>query len=100
MLEKVLQSILRRYFGEFITGLEKVELAFWTGKINIQNASFRHEKINELLKLHNIPLSVKFSYLGGLELDVPWNKLSSAPVEIKLNNLYIVFSLEKLTDHP
>jgi len=66
MLEKVLQSVLRRYFGEFITGLEKVELAFWTGKIHIQNASFKHEKINELLKIRNIPLSVKFSFLGSL----------------------------------
>jgi hypothetical protein len=46
MLEKVLQSILRRYFGEYLTGLQNVELAFWTGKIHIQNASFKHEKIN------------------------------------------------------
>jgi len=66
MLEKVLQSILRRYFGEFITGLENVALAFWTGKINIQNASFKHAKINELLKMHNMPLSIAYSYLGSL----------------------------------
>lgn len=80
MLSKALQSILRRYFGEFITGLENVELTFWSGKINIQNASFKHDKINELLKLHNIPLSIKLSFLGNLEIDIPWNKLTSAPV--------------------
>lgn len=66
MLSKALQSILRRYFGEFITGLENVELTFWSGKINIQNASLKHDKINELLKLHNIPLSIKLSFLGNL----------------------------------
>lgn len=77
-----------------------MELAFWTGKIHIQNASFRHERINELLKLHNIPLSIKYSYLGALELDVPWNKLSSAPVNIKLSNVYIVLGLEKVLDNP
>jgi vacuolar protein sorting-associated protein 13A/C len=80
MLEKVLQSILRRYFGEFITGLEKVELAFWTGKIHIQDASLKHDKINELLRAHHIPLSLSFSFIGGLDIDIPWNRLSSAPV--------------------
>jgi hypothetical protein len=46
MLEKVLQAILRKYFGEYLTGLESVELAFWTGKIHIQSASLKHDKIN------------------------------------------------------
>jgi hypothetical protein len=96
MLSKALQSILRRYFGEFITGLENVELAFWTGKINIQNASFKHDRINELLKQHSIPLSIKLSFLGSLEIDVPWNKLTSAPVEIKLSDVLIVLKLEKI----
>jgi vacuolar protein sorting-associated protein 13A/C len=73
--------------------LENVELSFWTGKINIQNASFKHQKINELLRLSNIPFSIKYSFLGSLELDIPWKKLNSAPVEIKVDQVYIVFKL-------
>ena len=45
-----------------------------------------------------MPLSIQFSYIGGLELDIPWNKLSSAPVEIKLSDVYLVFSLDQFVD--
>ena len=43
--------------------------------------------------MHNIPLSIKLSFLGNLEIDIPWNKLTSAPVEIKLSNVMIVLKL-------
>jgi hypothetical protein len=51
-----------------------------------------------LLKLHSIPLSIRHSFLGNLEIDIPWNKLTSAPVEVKLSNVMIVLKLEKVLD--
>lgn len=80
MLEKIFQTIMGRYFGEFITGLENVELTFWSGKINLHNISLKHEKINELLKSKNIPFLIKYSHIGSLSLDIPWKSLSSTPV--------------------
>ena len=66
MLERLFQLLLKQYFGEFITGIDSVELALWTGKIHFQNASLKHEKLNELFKEKNIPLSLKYSSIGSL----------------------------------
>ena len=96
MLEKVLQSILRKYVGEFLTGIENLELAAWTGKMNLQNIALKHEHINRLLKKENIPVSLTYSSISSLSIDIPWNKLSSAPVEIKISGIYIAFRLEKM----
>lgn len=74
-----------------------MELAFWTGKIHIQDASLKHDKINELLRAHHIPLSLSFSFIGGLDIDIPWNRLSSAPVEIQLSNVLLVLRFEAPT---
>ena len=93
MLEKIFQLILRKYFGEFITGIDSVELALWTGKINFEKASLKHDKINEFLKSKNVPISLKYSSIGSLSIDVPWNKLSSAPVEVNIENILLVFKI-------
>ena len=96
MLEKILQSILRKYVGQFLTGLENLELGAWAGKIQLQNTALKHDHINGLLKKENIPLSLKYSSISSLSIDVPWTKISSAPVEIKISGIYIVFQLDKI----
>jgi vacuolar protein sorting-associated protein 13A/C len=97
MLEKIFQAIMRRYFGEFLTGIENVELAFWTGKINLNNIALKHEKINLLLKAKNIPFTIKYSHIGSLSIDIPWKSLSSTPVEVKVSDVYIVLKMEQFT---
>jgi vacuolar protein sorting-associated protein 13A/C len=71
-------------------------LAFWTGKILIQDAALKHNKINDLFKTNNIPLTIKYSSIRRLSIDVPWSKLSSAPVEIKIDGIFIVLKMNKV----
>ena len=73
-----------------------MELGIWSGKINLENISLKHKKINQLLKVHNIPLNIKYSHIGSLTIDIPWNKLSSAAVEIKIADILIVLNIDKI----
>ena len=39
---------------------------------------------------HGLPLRLKFGKIKKLSMKVPWTRLSSAPVELTLETLYLV----------
>ncbi|CAK86161.1 unnamed protein product (macronuclear) [Paramecium tetraurelia] len=90
MFEKILQRILFTYFGKFITGFDQtnLQLGIWNGNVVIENVALKQEILADL----ELPLELKFSSIGRLILKIPWNKLSSAPVEVVLENILIVFT--------
>lgn len=90
MFEKILEKILLTYFGRFITGFDKTNLSLgvWSGNIVIENVSLK----SEIIDLLQLPFKLKFSSLGRMILKVPWNKLSSAPVEVILEDILIVLN--------
>lgn len=90
MFEKILERILLTYFGKFISGFDKnnLSLGVWSGNIVIENVSLKPDIINLL----ELPVTLKFSSLGRMILKVPWNKLSSSPVEVILEDILIVLN--------
>lgn len=40
----------------------------------------------------DLPVSLRFSHIGELKLKVPWKNLSSAPVEVFLDGVYLIIS--------
>lgn len=40
----------------------------------------------------NLPVNLRFSHVGKLTLKVPWKNLSSAPVEVYLDGVYLILS--------
>lgn len=87
MFEKILEKILIQYFGRFITGLDKnnLKLGVWSGNMVIENVNLNPEVI-ELIEL---PLKLKRSSIGKMTIKIPWKKLSSAPVEITIENIFV-----------
>ena len=90
MFESVLEKILLNNFGQFITGLDKnnLHLGVWSGNVVIENVNLKPDVIDML----EIPIKLKFSTIGRLQLQVPWSKLSSSPVEITLEKILIIVS--------
>lgn len=90
MFEKILERILLTYFGKFITGFDQnnLKLGVWSGNVVIENVALKPEIITDLELL----LQIKFSSIGRLILKIPWNKLSSAPVEVILEDILVVFN--------
>jgi vacuolar protein sorting-associated protein 13A/C len=88
MFESILEKILVNNLGQFIEGLDRdnLKLSIWSGNIVIENISIKPEVLNML----ELPVKMKFSYLGRLKLSVPWKSLGSKPVEVLLENIYVV----------
>jgi vacuolar protein sorting-associated protein 13A/C len=40
----------------------------------------------------DLPISLRFSHIGKLTLKVPWKNLSSSPVEVYLDGVYLILS--------
>lgn len=59
-----------------------------SGNVVIENVQLKPNIIESL----DLPVKIKFSSVGKLILKVPWNKLSSAPVEVTLEDILIVFN--------
>ena len=90
MLESILERILLYNFGQIIQGLDKnnLKIGVWQGNITIKNVSVRPEIFNQF----ELPLQMVFSHIGKLEVKVPWSSLGSKPVEVLLENVYVILS--------
>lgn len=42
------------------------------------------------MELLDLPIEILFSNIGALTINIPWSKLSSSPVPITLENIYLV----------
>jgi vacuolar protein sorting-associated protein 13A/C len=96
MFEKLLEKIIMSYFGDFLNGIDEnnLHVGIWNGNISIENVSLNEQKINHLMIKHKLPFLLNHSHIGGLRIIVPWNKLSSMPVEITLTNVYLFLKMK------
>ena len=96
MFEKLLERIIMSYFGDFLNGIDQnnLHVGIWSGNISIDNVSLNEHKINALLLASKLPFQLKYSHIGSLKVIVPWNKLSSSPVEITITDVYLFLHLK------
>lgn len=90
MFETLLEKILLSKLGKFITGLdrENLKVAVWKGDITLNNVKL---STDSLLMLQ-LPFVLTFGLISQLQIKIPWTKLSSAPIEILLDGLYILLT--------
>ncbi|OMJ85768.1 hypothetical protein SteCoe_12834 [Stentor coeruleus] len=93
MFEGILEKILLAKLGKYIVGLDKdsLKVGVWGGDITLENV---HLKANALLLLQ-LPFLITYGKIVKLVIKVPWSKLSSAPVEIRLEGLYVIISSQE-----
>lgn len=84
------------YFGDYLNGIDanNLHVGIWNGDIRIENVSLNEQKINHLMLSAKLPFELIYSHVGGLRVVVPWNKLSSMPVEITLNDVYLFLRMK------
>jgi len=88
MFEKVLENILLNNVGQFIDGIDKnnLKIGIWSGDIIIQNIAVKPDVLAKL----DLPFRMKYSFVSKLSVSVPWKSLGSKPVEITLEDVYII----------
>ncbi len=88
MLQEILERILLKYFGSYLQDFDqnKISLAIWNGKLKIEGLRLKPSIFSQL----NLPLELRYSFIGNLEIVVPWTKLSILPVELNILNIFVI----------
>ena len=81
-----------KYLGDYVNGIDtkNLNIAIFKGNVVIENVSIKPEVLDRI----ELPIKLLFSSIGKLSLTVPWKSLGSQPVEILLENLFIVLQLK------
>ena len=96
MFESILEKVLQKQLGKFISGIDSnnLKIGVWSGCVVIENVSIKPE----VLEMLELPITLKFSSIGKLSLQVPWKSLSSSPVEVNLEGVYLIISPKNKTE--
>ena len=88
MFESILGHVLLSNLGKFVSGIDKnnFKLGLWSGNIVLNNVSLNPEFIHKF----DLPLEMAYSHVGKLSLQVPWKSLNSAPVEVVLEDVFLI----------
>jgi vacuolar protein sorting-associated protein 13A/C len=93
MFEGLLEKILLAKIGKYIVGLDKdnLKVGVWGGDITLENVYLKPDA----LLLLQLPLLILYGKIIKLVIKVPWSKLSSSPVEVRLEGLSIILSTQQ-----
>lgn len=96
MLEVLLEKILLKHFGRYLSGLDRgnIHLGVWSGNLLIQNLGLRPEVIDRL----ELPLQLRFSHIEKFKVNVPWSKIHTQPVEILIENVFVIVTQKHQND--
>ncbi|POM80755.1 Hypothetical protein PHPALM_1369 [Phytophthora palmivora] len=88
MFEKVVESVLEEYVSEWVEGLdsEKMKVALFAGKVEFRDLRMRGAALDKF----QLPMKMKSGSVGKLSIKVPWKKLTSQAVQIKIEDVFLV----------
>ncbi|CAD8167119.1 unnamed protein product [Paramecium pentaurelia] len=88
MFEGLIQKVLLAIFGRFIDGLDKkqINLSFLKGNLVIENVSIKKEALEAL----QLPIELVYSSIQRIEINLPWNKLTTQRTEIKIHSVFLL----------
>lgn len=96
MLEGLVADVLTRVLGQYVDGLsrESIRVGVWGGQLALRNLTLKPEAVAVLFETLglDLPVTVTAGFVGLLRVEVPWNRLRSAPVKVLIEGLTIAAS--------
>ena len=91
---KVLRKFLNWIVGDYIEGIDKknTTASIFRGKLLLENISIS-PKIMQML---NVPIGILFSHIGRFEMKIPWINITTKPIEVLLDEIFIVLAPQKV----
>jgi vacuolar protein sorting-associated protein 13A/C len=88
MLERIAATLLSKYLGEYVKGLERdnLHLNVIGGDVVLEHLELKTEALANL----ELPIEIKRGFLGRLALTLPWKSLGSTPAIAKIHELFVV----------
>lgn len=90
----VATQALTKLFGEYVDGLnsESLRVSVWNGTVELDNLGIRPEALDKL----ELPFKVSGS-IGKLRVNVPWTSLHRSPVQVDIQDVFLLVDKSVLT---
>jgi hypothetical protein len=88
MLESIAASLLTKYLGDYVEGLDanNLKLNLSAGDAVLTNLKLKKSALETL----ELPITIKNGFLGKLTLQIPWSSLGSKAAIIRIDGVYLV----------
>eukprot|EP01035_Chromulina_nebulosa_P017158 gene17158-22672_t len=90
MFEQGLAYILRKFLGEYIEDGsllgERVQLGIWSGFIVLEQLVLK----KSVFDIIDAPVTLTHGVIGRLEIRIPWGNLSSEPMVVIIDRVYLL----------
>ncbi|CDW78351.1 vacuolar protein sorting-associated protein 13a [Stylonychia lemnae] len=92
MLKNKLYDSVKTYLDKYLFGFDKsqLEMSVLKGNINLNNVNVKPNKANKFLQSMMVPFALKAGTIGRLELKVSILQMWNGPVEIIIDDLFII----------
>ena len=92
-LSGIVSSLLARVLGKYVDGLEEknMKLKLFGGEASLSNLKIK----KNLFEKMNLPFQVKEGTLGKLKIKIPWSSLSSSPVVLQIEDLFLLLDSKR-----
>ena len=81
-----MEKVLKRVIGEYVENIDVSNVSVVSGVVDLQNLKLKKDICDRI----NIPLRLILGRMKKLYLKVPWNALSSKPVQLIIDGLDLV----------
>lgn len=90
MLEGLVASLLNRFLGMYIRNFDpgQLKVGIWSGDVKLRDLELRREALDQL----KLPINVVEGHLGELTLKIPWSNLRGQPVQVEIEDIYVLAS--------
>ena len=96
-MDFILQYVLPSILGDFIQGIDRnhMKTNLLSGKVSLEGVSLNPAIIKSL----NLPLNIVYSNIGCLKIKIPWLQRLKQPMEIYLEDLFVVLEQNNSSDY-
>ncbi|KAK1261415.1 hypothetical protein QJS04_geneDACA020279 [Acorus gramineus] len=89
MFERLVSQLLEGYLGRYIDiQKEQLKILLWNEEVLLEKVELRLEAFDYL----QLPFSLKQGQVGRLSIKIPWKKLGWDPINISLEDIYVLAS--------
>ncbi|KAI2622272.1 vacuolar protein sorting-associated protein 13 [Xylaria nigripes] len=90
MLEGLVAGLLNRFLGMYVKNFDPTQLkvGIWSGDVKLRDLELRREALDQL----KLPINVMEGHLGQLTLVIPWSNLRGAPVQVFIEDVFLLAS--------
>ncbi|KAG9547459.1 vacuolar protein sorting-associated protein 13, partial [Aureobasidium melanogenum] len=65
---------------------KQLNVGIWSGDVKLRDLELRREALDQL----HLPINVVEGHLGSLTLSIPWSNLRGKPVQVKIEDVYLL----------